>query len=300
MRHPLRDEEGQAMKDEKHSESLSRREKDVVDLLMLGKSNKQIAYVLGISERTVEFHLNNVYSKFQVGSRTELILKLVEPTGGISANQVESTVDMGKENIHNGNQPTQTRAAQSLRNTVSLIRKEVAMTIRISFEELENYLRSHPLLFSLVLFLTASLTARIVVFGLGLFHWSSYALLGILLAAGSIYFGLSWNKVSDGGDRIQPLLGIIASAVLPLFPALFDQIYLQTVLRFTESTSVTIAGIYAEAGWLMSPQGHFLLYRTRQTGSDDLWLLISASMLLLFIISLTAGKRFKKNGMVTA
>jgi DNA-binding CsgD family transcriptional regulator len=288
------------MKDEKHTASLSRREKDVVDLLMLGKTNKQIAYVLGISERTVEFHLNNVYTKLQVRSRMELVLKLVESPGGISDKQVESTVDIGEESIHNGSQPARAGAVRSLRSTVSLIRKEVAMTVRISFENLENYLRNHPLIYSLAIFLTASLTTRFVVFGLGLYHWASYAMLALLLGAGSIYFGLSWNKVADGGGRIRPLLSIIVTTSLPLIPALFDQVYLQTVLRYTESISVTIAGIYAEAGWLMSPQGHFLLYRTRQTGSDDLWLLVSAWMLLLFIISLMAGKRFKKDSMVTA
>ena len=39
---------------------LSKREKDVVGLLLQGKSNKQIALALGLSERTIEFHLNNI------------------------------------------------------------------------------------------------------------------------------------------------------------------------------------------------------------------------------------------------
>ena len=43
--------------------SLSRREKEVVEMLLLGRSNKQIALALGVSQRTVEFHLNNVYAK---------------------------------------------------------------------------------------------------------------------------------------------------------------------------------------------------------------------------------------------
>ena len=37
--------------------ALSRREQDVVELLLQGKSNKQMASTLGISEHTVEFHL---------------------------------------------------------------------------------------------------------------------------------------------------------------------------------------------------------------------------------------------------
>ena len=45
---------------------LSEREKEVVKLLLQGKSNKLIALSLGISASTVEFHLKNVYAKFQV------------------------------------------------------------------------------------------------------------------------------------------------------------------------------------------------------------------------------------------
>ena len=60
---------------------LSNREWEVVNLLMQGKSNKLIAASLGISDRTVEFHLKNIYAKFQVSSRIELILKLGNTPG---------------------------------------------------------------------------------------------------------------------------------------------------------------------------------------------------------------------------
>lgn len=56
----------------------SEREKQVIELLMQGKSNKQIALALGVSLRTVEFHLSNVYTKLGVTSRTEAALKLSE------------------------------------------------------------------------------------------------------------------------------------------------------------------------------------------------------------------------------
>ncbi len=52
------------------------REKEVVNLLLEGKSNKQIAFLLGISKSTVEFHLKNIYSKLGVTSRAEAILSL--------------------------------------------------------------------------------------------------------------------------------------------------------------------------------------------------------------------------------
>jgi DNA-binding CsgD family transcriptional regulator len=54
----------------------SKREQEVLELVLQGKSNKQIAFSLDISVRTVEFHLKNIYAKFQVSSRVELILKL--------------------------------------------------------------------------------------------------------------------------------------------------------------------------------------------------------------------------------
>lgn len=59
---------------------LSKREQDVLDLLLEGKSNKLIAHALGITERTVEFHLKNIYAKHQVNSRIELVLHLRQST----------------------------------------------------------------------------------------------------------------------------------------------------------------------------------------------------------------------------
>jgi DNA-binding CsgD family transcriptional regulator len=69
---------------------LSNRERDVVKLLLQGKSNKMIAASLHISERTVEFHLKNIYAKFQVGSRMELALKLGDSTVVDEAQSVEN------------------------------------------------------------------------------------------------------------------------------------------------------------------------------------------------------------------
>jgi DNA-binding CsgD family transcriptional regulator len=56
----------------------SKREREVIDLLLQGKSNKQIAFLLGVSNRTIEFHLSNIYTKLGVNSRTEAIVKLSE------------------------------------------------------------------------------------------------------------------------------------------------------------------------------------------------------------------------------
>ena len=58
----------------------SEREKQVIEILLQSRSNKQIALALGVSVRTVEFHLSNIYAKLDVNSRTEAALKLSETT----------------------------------------------------------------------------------------------------------------------------------------------------------------------------------------------------------------------------
>lgn len=82
----------------------SAREKEVIDLLLQGKSNKQIALALDISVRTVEFHLKNIYKKLQVTSRAEAILRLGKTTASAEpvVKRVESPVDGGQAAVENG------------------------------------------------------------------------------------------------------------------------------------------------------------------------------------------------------
>jgi RNA polymerase sigma factor (sigma-70 family) len=53
--------------------SLSAREAEVFELIIRGKLNKQIAYALGISERTVKVHRHQVMEKLGVGSLAEAV-----------------------------------------------------------------------------------------------------------------------------------------------------------------------------------------------------------------------------------
>jgi len=53
---------------------ISRREREVLDLLLANLSNKEIAGQLFISERTVKFHVSNLLSKFNVQRRADLIV----------------------------------------------------------------------------------------------------------------------------------------------------------------------------------------------------------------------------------
>jgi len=59
-------------------ESLSKRERDVLQLLTEGKDNNRIAESLTILINTVEKHLKNIYEKLRVTSRTEAVHWWVE------------------------------------------------------------------------------------------------------------------------------------------------------------------------------------------------------------------------------
>ncbi len=57
---------------------LTERERDVLELILSGKSNRAIAGELFISENTVKTHAKSIYSKYDVGGRAELISTLLK------------------------------------------------------------------------------------------------------------------------------------------------------------------------------------------------------------------------------
>lgn len=58
-------------------DELTERETDVLRLLAMGKSNKEIAQALTIGEKTVKTHVSNILSKLNVVSRTQAALHAV-------------------------------------------------------------------------------------------------------------------------------------------------------------------------------------------------------------------------------
>jgi FixJ family two-component response regulator len=59
---------------QRRANSLTAREKEVFDLVILGLLNKQIAFQLGNAERTVKAHRHCIMEKMQVNSLAELVL----------------------------------------------------------------------------------------------------------------------------------------------------------------------------------------------------------------------------------
>ena len=60
--------------DDLEANTITQREQEVLCLLAEGKSNKEIGLLLHITNRTVEFHLSNIYKKLKISSRIEAVL----------------------------------------------------------------------------------------------------------------------------------------------------------------------------------------------------------------------------------
>ena len=56
---------------ESRSIRLTKRELEVLSLVIEGRSSKDVADALYVSKRTVDFHLANIYDKLQVSNRVQ-------------------------------------------------------------------------------------------------------------------------------------------------------------------------------------------------------------------------------------
>lgn len=72
--HPPRTEQPVAtVPTQNHRFGLTRRETAVLELLVAGQSNKEMARTLGVSPNTIKTHLANLYAKLGVQRRTQAI-----------------------------------------------------------------------------------------------------------------------------------------------------------------------------------------------------------------------------------
>ena len=62
---------------------LTNRELEILQLVIAGKTNKAIASEIYLSEKTIEFHLDNIYSK--IGARSRLLASVWAMHHGIES-----------------------------------------------------------------------------------------------------------------------------------------------------------------------------------------------------------------------
>lgn len=61
------------LRDELRIKGLSPREIDVAELVAKGMSNKEVATILFVAEKTVKFHMTNIHRRMGFKSRAQLI-----------------------------------------------------------------------------------------------------------------------------------------------------------------------------------------------------------------------------------
>ena len=71
-------------------ETLTARERNLLERLATGLSNKALAQDLGVSINTVKFHLRNLYEKLSVASRTQAIALYFSRGGGFPQRDARS------------------------------------------------------------------------------------------------------------------------------------------------------------------------------------------------------------------
>ena len=61
-----------------YTNKLSKREKEVLKEMVKGKTNKEIARALFVSEKTVKTHVSHIFSKLEVSDRTQAAIYAME------------------------------------------------------------------------------------------------------------------------------------------------------------------------------------------------------------------------------
>lgn len=78
---------------------LSSREAEVAELVTNGLSNKEVASRLFVTEKTVKFHLTNIYKKMTLRSRAQLIVWCMPKAGFVD----QSVSENNNNNVNNTN-----------------------------------------------------------------------------------------------------------------------------------------------------------------------------------------------------
>lgn len=91
---------------------LSNRESEVAVLVTQGLSNKEVANQLFVTEKTVKFHLTNIYKKMSVKSRAQLIVWCLPHMGFVDREEKQVSQQPAQNN--NQNMGAGAQASQSI------------------------------------------------------------------------------------------------------------------------------------------------------------------------------------------
>ena len=75
------------MRGTKHSDALTEREQEVLRQLALGRTNREIADALSVTEETVKTHVGNILTKLQLAHRTQAVIYALKK-GMISLDEI--------------------------------------------------------------------------------------------------------------------------------------------------------------------------------------------------------------------
>jgi DNA-binding CsgD family transcriptional regulator len=110
------------------NKGLSNREAEVAELVSKGLSNKEVANQLFVTEKTVKFHLTNIYKKMSVKSRAQLIVWCL-PHLGFVENEVSAATQSNTTAMAAGAQVINTipagNATVAALNNVTPIRSDI-------------------------------------------------------------------------------------------------------------------------------------------------------------------------------
>ena len=84
---------------------LSNRESEVAELVTKGMSNKEVANQLFVTEKTVKFHLTNIYKKMNVKSRAQLIVWCLPHIGFVEKEEVTAAAATSAQAANQGTIP---------------------------------------------------------------------------------------------------------------------------------------------------------------------------------------------------
>lgn len=108
--------------------NLSNAENNVCTYLSRGMTNGKIAEALFVEEKTVKFHLTNIYKKLGVQGRSEAILKLNNLSGMINHQDVPLIQYQSPQEMNQMNEPKRAEVLPHKGNPQGVVQNKPAMT----------------------------------------------------------------------------------------------------------------------------------------------------------------------------